>query len=210
MRRQIRKVAVLGSGVMGSAIAAHFANAGIPSLVLDIVPATGPRATTRKARNAIAAGAVAALKKTRPSPLFSADRLALIETGNLEDDLPRLQEADWVIEVVKEDMAIKKIVLDNAAPHIGPDAIFTSNTSGLSLAEMAAILPDDLQAPLPGHPLLQSPALHEAVRADPHRRHRSRDRRSSWPTSRATGWARASSWPRTRPTSSPTAWACTP
>ncbi len=143
MRRQIRKVAVLGSGVMGSAIAAHFANAGIPSLVLDIVPkdaGDGP-----KARNSVAAGAVAALKKTRPSPLFIAGDLALIETGNFEDDLPRLQEADWVIEVVKEDMAVKKIVLGNVAPHIGPEAIFTSNTSGLSLAEMSAALPDELK-----------------------------------------------------------------
>ena len=93
---------MLGSGVMGSAIAAHFANAGIPSLVLDIVP---PEAgEDPKARNSIAAGAVAAMKKTRPSPLFTTDLLSLIETGNLEDDLPRLMEADWVIEVVKEDM----------------------------------------------------------------------------------------------------------
>jgi 3-hydroxyacyl-CoA dehydrogenase len=143
MARQIRKIAVLGSGVMGSAIAAHFANAGIPSLVLDIVPKDAGDDPIK--RNAVAAGAVAALKKTNPSPVFSADRLALIETGNLEDHLPRLKEADWVIEVVKEDMAIKKIVLGNAAPHIAPGAIFTSNTSGLSLAEMASVLPDDLK-----------------------------------------------------------------
>ncbi len=143
MARQIRKVAVLGSGVMGSAIAAHFANAGIPSLVLDIVPKDAGDDPVK--RNAVAAGAVAALKKTSPSPLFSAERIGLIETGNLEDHLPRLKEADWVIEVVKEDMAIKKIVLGNAAPHIAPGAIFTSNTSGLSLAEMASVLPADLR-----------------------------------------------------------------
>ena len=143
MRRQIKKVAVLGSGVMGSAIAAHFANAGIPSLVLDIVPKDA--GDDPKARNAVAAGAVAALRKTKPSPLFSQGRMALIETGNLEDDLPRLKEADWVIEVVKEDMKIKKIVLQNAAPHIGPEAIFSSNTSGLSLTEMAAVLPEELR-----------------------------------------------------------------
>jgi len=143
MRRQIRKVAVLGSGVMGSAIAAHFANAGIPSIVLDIVPKDA--GDNPKARNSIAAGAVAALKKSRPSPLFIKDSMALIEVGNMEDDLPRLKEADWIIEVVKEDMKIKKIVLENAAPHISDDAIFTSNTSGLSLAEMSAILPDNLK-----------------------------------------------------------------
>ena len=78
--------------------------------------------------------------------MFAADCMDLIETGNLEDDLPRLNEADWIIEVVKEDMAIKKIVLKNAAPHIGPQAIFSSNTSGLSLTEMAAVLPPELQA----------------------------------------------------------------
>ena len=98
MDRQIRRVAVLGSGVMGSAIAAHFANAGIPSLVLDIVPADA--GDDPGARNAVSARAVAALKNTRPSPLFHADPLAHIETGNLEDDHPRLKEADWVIEVV--------------------------------------------------------------------------------------------------------------
>ncbi len=143
MAMQIRKVAVLGSGVMGSAIAAHFANAGVPSLVLDIVPKDAGEDPQK--RNAIAAAAVAALKKTSPAPLFSADRIDLIETGNLEDHLPRLKEADWVIEVVKEDMAIKKIVLQNAAPHVAPGAIFSSNTSGLSLTEMAAMLPAELR-----------------------------------------------------------------
>ena len=153
MQRQIRKVAVLGSGVMGSAIAAHFANAGIPSLVLDIVPrelsakqeAAGLKADDPRFRNSMAADAVAAMKKTRPSPLFSASRLDLIESGNFEDHMPRIKECDWVIEVVKEDMKIKKIVLENAAPHIGPEAILSSNTSGLSLAEMAKVLPEDLR-----------------------------------------------------------------
>ncbi|PID81634.1 3-hydroxyacyl-CoA dehydrogenase [bacterium DOLZORAL124_64_63] len=148
MRRQIRQVAVLGSGVMGSAIAAHFANAGIPSLVLDIVP---PDLSDRdkgdkKKKDALAAGAVAAMQKTKPSPLFSMENLALIQTGNFEDDMPRIREADWVIEVVKEDMRIKKIVLASAADHLGPDAIFSSNTSGLSLSEMAADLPADLRS----------------------------------------------------------------
>ena len=153
MRRHIRKVAVLGSGVMGSAIAAHFANAGIPSLVLDIAPrelnakekAAGLKLDDPRVRGRIAAEAVAALKKMRPSPLFVAGGLNLIETGNLEDDLHRIGDADWVIEVVKEDMAIKKIVLQNAVPHITAEAIFSSNTSGLSLTEMADILPDELK-----------------------------------------------------------------
>jgi len=143
MGRQIRKVAILGSGVMGSAIAGHFANAGIPSLVLDIVaPDAGPDPA---ARSGIASAAVAAMKKSKPSPLFSLDRLGLIDTGNLEDDLPRLAEADWIIEVVVENLEIKRTVLTSALPHIGPDTILSSNTSGLSLAAMAEVLPEALR-----------------------------------------------------------------
>jgi 3-hydroxyacyl-CoA dehydrogenase len=151
--RQIRKVAVLGSGVMGSAIAAHFANAGIPSLVLDIVPreldkretAAGLELSDPRVRNRIARESVKALAKTRPSPLFSASRLGMIETGNLEDDLARLSDADWVIEVVREDMKIKKKVFAAIAPHLRDDVILTSNTSGLSLAEMSQSLPENVR-----------------------------------------------------------------
>jgi 3-hydroxyacyl-CoA dehydrogenase len=153
MKRHVHKVAVLGSGVMGSAIAAHFANAGIPSLVLDIVPkdltdaekAAGRTPSDRAVRDRIAADAVNALLKARPAPLYAPGRLGMIEVGNLEDDLPRLKQADWVIEVVKEDLGIKQKVLAAAAPHIGPAAILSSNTSGLSLAAMAAVLPPGLR-----------------------------------------------------------------
>ena len=153
MNWHVRKVAILGSGVMGSAIAAHFANAGIPSLVLDIVPreatdaekAAGLELDDRKVRDRIARDSVNALAKAKPSPLFSAARLGLIRTGNLEDDLPLLAEVDWVIEAVREDMSIKKKVLPAAARHLGPDAVLSSNTSGLSLNEMAASLPDSVR-----------------------------------------------------------------
>jgi len=145
MRRRIERVAVLGSGVMGSAIAAHFANAGIPSLVLDIVPGKPNETGQATDRNRIARESVKALVKSKPAPLFSRWRSSLIEVGNLEDDLPRLAEADWVIEAVKEDMGIKKDLLGKAAPHIGPDAILSTNTSGLSLHEMAEVLPDELR-----------------------------------------------------------------
>jgi len=151
--KHIRKVAVLGSGVMGSGIAAHFANAGVPSLVLDIVPrepdaaetAAGLTLKDRPVRDRIARASVQALLKTKPEPLFSRERLSLIEVGNFDDDMARLAEADWVVEVVKEDMAIKKAVLGKAAAHIGPDAILSSNTSGLSLAAMAESLPEGLR-----------------------------------------------------------------
>ena len=153
MKRHVRKVAVLGSGVMGSAIAAHFANAGIPSLVLDIVPRdltddeqrAGLTLEDRAVRNRIAADSVNALRKAKPAPLFAAGRLPMIEVGNFEDDMSRLAEADWVVEVVKEDLGIKQKVLSAAAPHIADEAVLSSNTSGLSLAEMSAVLPDELK-----------------------------------------------------------------
>jgi 3-hydroxyacyl-CoA dehydrogenase len=153
MKRHVTKVAVLGSGVMGSTIAAQFANAGIPSLVLDILPpelASGgkeaaARPTDRNARNRLADAAVRNLLKARPAPLFIPSRISLIETGNLEDDLPRLAEADWVIEVVREEMSIKKKLLAEVTPHLRPDAVLSSNTSGLSLTEMAESLPEALR-----------------------------------------------------------------
>lgn len=147
MKKLIRKVAVLGSGVMGSAIAAHFANAGIPSLVLDIVTPglDDKQKQDPAARNGLVNGAVKAMSKSKPSPLFTKSRLNLIETGNFEDDFARIKDADWVIEVVKEDPRIKEIVLKQAAEHLGSDAWLTSNTSGLSLAAMAAVLPENLR-----------------------------------------------------------------
>lgn len=148
MNSPIRKVAVLGSGVMGGAIAAHFANAGIASLVLDILPPDLPpeRSDDPAARNRLADESIAALRKAKPAPLFTPARARLIETGNLADDLPRLKDADWVIEVVKEDLGIKRRVLAAAAPHIGPEAWLSSNTSGLPLASMADALPGGLRA----------------------------------------------------------------
>ena len=153
MTMHVGKVAVLGSGVMGSAIAAHFANAGIPSLVLDIVPgeatetggARGPGSNDAAVRNRIAVASVQALAKARPAPLFSAWRLGLIETGNFEDDLHRIADADWVIEVVKEDLEIKQDLLARAAAEMSDTAILSSNTSGLSLRRMAEALPESMR-----------------------------------------------------------------
>ena len=93
----------------------------------------------------IARDSVKALAKAKPSPLFSRERMGLIEVGNFEDDLPRLREADWVIEVVREDMKIKKAVLQSVVPHLGPDSVLSTNTSGLSLEEMAGVLPEDVK-----------------------------------------------------------------
>ncbi len=124
---------------MGSGIAAHLANAGIPVLLLDIVPpkpGDGDKVDSKAFRNKFAIGALANLKKQKPAPLFTEKALALIEIGNFEDDLPRLKECDWVVEVVKEDMEVKKKLFARVEPHLSPTALITSNTSGLSIAGM--------------------------------------------------------------------------
>ncbi len=139
MSMRIRKVAVLGAGVMGSGIAAHLANAGIPALLLDIVPpkaAEGEKTDSKAFRNKFAASAVQNLRKQKPSPIFSTAALDLIEAGNFDDDMGRLAECDWVVEVVREDMAIKQATFARVEKHVRPGTIVSSNTSGLSIVGM--------------------------------------------------------------------------
>ena len=139
MSKRIRKVAVLGSGVMGSGIAAHVANAGLPVLMLDMVPPrAGPGEDTRSRafRNKFPLGALAALRKQKPAPLFLSAAQDLIEVGNFDDDLPRIADCDWVVEVVKEDMAVKQALFARVEPLLKKGAIVSSNTSGLSIKGM--------------------------------------------------------------------------
>jgi 3-hydroxyacyl-CoA dehydrogenase len=135
----IRKVAVLGSGVMGSGIASHVANAGLPVLMLDIVPPKpGANEDTKSKafRNKFPLAALANLRKQRPAPLFTPAVLDLIEVGNFEDDLGRLSECDWVVEVVKEDMGVKQALFAKVEPHLRPGTVISSNTSGMSIVGM--------------------------------------------------------------------------
>src|SRR5664279_858633 len=128
----IRRAAVLGAGTMGSRIAAHLANAGIPTLLLDLVPAgDGDRSRLAKA-------AIAALAKAKPAALYEPTFAALITPGNFEDDLPRLANCDWVIEAVAENLAIKTALLNRVVPHLAPTALLTTNTSGLPIQQIAA------------------------------------------------------------------------
>ena len=153
MGLKIERAAVLGSGVMGSAIAAHLANAGIPSLMLDMVPAglspaEAAAGLTRESpafRNRMGSQALATCLKAKPAPFFSPGLRHLIEVGNFEDDWPRIAEADWIIEVVKEDIRIKRLVLAEAAKHRRPGSIVTSNTSGISLTAMKEGLDEDFR-----------------------------------------------------------------
>ncbi|KIL43721.1 3-hydroxyacyl-CoA dehydrogenase/enoyl-CoA hydratase family protein [Jeotgalibacillus campisalis] len=144
MVRQIQKAAVIGSGVMGSGIAAHLANIGIPSILLDIVPkelseqekAKGLSLEDKAVRNRLSASAIQKLFKQKPAPLSTKENAALIEAGNLEDDLSRLQEVDWIIEVVVENLDVKKQVFAQVEQHRKEGSIVSSNTSGISIEAM--------------------------------------------------------------------------
>ncbi|HZI03622.1 MAG TPA: 3-hydroxyacyl-CoA dehydrogenase NAD-binding domain-containing protein [Archangium sp.] len=139
MTTRIRKVAVLGAGVMGSGIAAHLANSGVRALLLDIVPpkaGPGEDTASKAFKNKFALGALANMRKQKPSPIVSEQVFTGIEVGNFEDDLGRLAECDWVIEVVKEDMAVKQALFAKVEQHARKGAIISSNTSGLSIKGM--------------------------------------------------------------------------
>jgi 3-hydroxyacyl-CoA dehydrogenase len=118
---------------MGSRIAAHLANADVPVVLMDIVPPGSDGA-----RSSIAANAVTALLKARPAAFYDAASAALITPGNFEDHLERLKDCDWVIEAVTENLDIKQLLLEKIAPHLRPDSIVTTNTSGLPVASIAA------------------------------------------------------------------------
>ena len=134
----IRRAAVLGAGTMGARIAAHIANAGLPVLLLDIVPEKGDR-------NSLAAQALTNLKSAKPAAFAAPFIAGHITIGNFEDDLPRLHDCDWVVEAVAENLEIKRTLLSKVAPHLRPEAILTTNTSGLPIASIGAQLPEPLR-----------------------------------------------------------------
>ncbi len=127
---QIRKVGVIGAGVMGAGIAAQVANAGVPVLLLDIVPAGA------NDRSQVASGAVAKMLKTEPAPFMSARAAKLVETGNIEDDLGRLAECDWIIEVIVERPDIKQALYRKLEAVRRPGSAVSSNTSTIPLSAL--------------------------------------------------------------------------
>ncbi len=134
----IRKVAVLGAGVMGSGIAAHLASCGIRVVLLDIVPPnlTDAEKNVRAHRNRWSQGGLDKALTAKPALFVDAAAVSLIEVGNLSDDLERMRECDWIVEVVKEDMAVKRDLLAKIEAHWNGTALVTSNTSGLSIDGM--------------------------------------------------------------------------
>ena len=130
----IRRAAVLGAGTMGSRIAAHLANAGIPVVLLDVPPKSK---TAEQALNALA--------KSKPAALFEFSLARLITTGDFDSDLPKLSNCDWVVEAVAENLEIKTALLARVIPHIAPHAILTTNTSGLPISQIGSALPVEIQ-----------------------------------------------------------------
>jgi len=139
--KRIRKVAVLGAGTMGARIAAHLANAGVPSLLLDLVspdPESG-------ARSKVASGGLEAARKAKPAAFFEPSLSSLVTPGNFEDDLARVAEVDWIIEAVVEDLAMKRTLLRKVEALRRPGTIVTTNTSGLPVAKIAEGFSDDFR-----------------------------------------------------------------
>ncbi|HEY6338194.1 MAG TPA: 3-hydroxyacyl-CoA dehydrogenase NAD-binding domain-containing protein [Candidatus Sulfotelmatobacter sp.] len=139
--KRIHKVAVLGAGTMGARIAAQFANAGVPSLLLDIVP---PDAGAT-ARNKIAAAGLEAAKKSKPAAFMDSSLARFVTVGNFEDDLKKLAEVDWIIEAVVENIEIKRTLLRKVEAIRKPGTIITTNTSGLPVGKIAEGFSEDFR-----------------------------------------------------------------
>ncbi|MCB0636681.1 MAG: 3-hydroxyacyl-CoA dehydrogenase family protein, partial [Lewinella sp.] len=148
MSRHIKKAAVLGSGVMGSGIACHFANIGLEVLMLDIVPRDLSDAEKKdpRARNRMADTALQQALKAKPAPLYDKSFASRITTGNFEDDFPKIAECDWIIEVVVERLDIKQQVFAKVDQYRRPGSLVTSNTSGIPIHLMLEGRSDDFQA----------------------------------------------------------------
>ncbi len=152
-KRSIKKIAVIGSGIMGSGIACHFANIGVEVLLLDIVPrelsdadkAKGLTLESKVVRNSIVNNSLKASLKSKPSPIYSQKFASRISTGNLTDDLHKIKDVDWIIEVVVERLDIKQQVFEKIEKHRRPGTLITSNTSGIPIKFMNEGRSDDFQ-----------------------------------------------------------------
>ncbi len=153
MIRRVKKVAVLGSGVMGSGIACHFANIGAQVLLIDIVPhemndkekAAGLTPDDKVVRNRIVNDSLRAALKSKPSPIYKQSFAKRITTGNFDDDLPKIKDYDWVIEVVVERLDIKQSVFEKVDKYRKPGTLVTTNTSGISVEAMIEGRSEDFQ-----------------------------------------------------------------
>ncbi len=152
-KRRIKKIAIIGSGIMGSGIACHFANIGVDVLLLDIVPrelndkekAKGLTLEDKVVRNRLVNDALTASLKSKPSPIYSQSFASRITTGNLEDDIAKVADVDWIMEVVVERLDIKQQVFEKLEKYRKPGTLITSNTSGIPIKFMSEGRSDDFQ-----------------------------------------------------------------
>jgi 3-hydroxyacyl-CoA dehydrogenase len=153
MIRRIKKIGILGSGIMGSAIACHFANIGAEVLLIDIIPndinerekKLGLSINDREVRNRIVNESLQTALKSKPSPIYSQTFASRIKTGNFEDDLIKIKDCDWILEVVIERLDIKKQVFEKVEKFRKPGTLITSNTSGISIESMIEGRSEDFQ-----------------------------------------------------------------
>ncbi len=138
-RFNVRKVAVLGAGVMGAQIAAHLVNCQVPVVLFDLPAKEGPK-------NGIVTKAVEGLKKLKPAPLGVPEDAALIGQANYEEHIELLKDCDLVIEAIAERMDWKLDLYKKIAPHVAPHAILASNTSGLSITKLSEAIPEEMRA----------------------------------------------------------------
>ena len=151
---RIEKAAVLGAGTMGAQIAAHLANAGVPTLLLDIVPreltsdeqSKGLTAESKVVRDRIARSGLEVAKKAKPAAFFTPDKASLVMVGNFDDDLLKLQNCDLIIEAVVENLEIKRSLYERVEQHRRPGSIVASNTSGIPIRNLAEGRSDDFRA----------------------------------------------------------------
>jgi 3-hydroxyacyl-CoA dehydrogenase len=145
MKRTIKKIAVLGSGVMGSRIACHFAGVGIQVILLDMVPKEATESTKPAERNKLVNDALTAAIKSNPSPVFDKDVVKKITTGNFDDNMKDIAGCDWILEVVVERLDIKKLIYDKVENFRKPGTLVTSNTSGIPIHLMTEGRSDDFK-----------------------------------------------------------------
>jgi 3-hydroxyacyl-CoA dehydrogenase len=167
MKRRIEKAAVLGAGTMGSRIAAHLANAGLPCILLDIVPPDLKPNAPAGDRNKIVRAGLEAAKKSKPAAFFVPALAEKVSIGNFEDDLARCAEADWIIEVVAENLEIKRNLLSRVAQFRKPGAIVTTNTSGLPVHLIAEAMSEEFQQHWAGTHFFNPPRYMKLVEVIP-------------------------------------------
>ncbi|MGC0775013.1 MAG: 3-hydroxyacyl-CoA dehydrogenase NAD-binding domain-containing protein [Candidatus Acidiferrum sp.] len=172
MKRRIEKAAVLGAGTMGSRIAAHLANAGLPCILLDIVPPNNVppdlnAGASAADRNKIVRAGLEAAKKSKPAAFFAPALAEKVSIGNFEDDLARCAEADWIIEVVAENLEIKRNLLSRVAQFRKPRAIVTTNTSGLPVHLIAESMSEEFQRHWAGTHFFNPPRYMKLVEVIP-------------------------------------------